>query len=203
MRLLCPVATATLMLLAPPLFAQQPPMGGMTHTPGMTHVPGIEAPQTQPTQGGQAAFATIAEVVRLLEADSATDWAKVDLEALRQHLIDMDVVTMRARPRATAIAGGSAFDVTGDASVAPSIRRIVGAHASVLDAMRAWQATSATIPGGVRLTVIARDTTDHAAIARIRGLGFIGLLVQGNHHPTHHLLIAKGAGSAAHSHGVP
>ena len=49
-----------------------------------------------PTSSGQAAFATISEVVRLLKADSATDWSKVDIEALRRHLIDMDAVTMRS-----------------------------------------------------------------------------------------------------------
>ncbi|MFX5914869.1 hypothetical protein ABTE45_18800, partial [Acinetobacter baumannii] len=49
-----------------------------------------------PTQPGQSAFAAILEIVALLEADPATDWSKVNIEALRQHLIDMDNVTLRA-----------------------------------------------------------------------------------------------------------
>jgi hypothetical protein len=44
----------------------------------------------------QAAFATIADVVRKLTADSTTDWSKVNIEALRLHLIDMDDVVMRS-----------------------------------------------------------------------------------------------------------
>src|SRR5262249_59069954 len=45
---------------------------------------------------GQAAFSTIGEVVAILKADSSTDWSKVDLDALREHLIDMDDVVMHA-----------------------------------------------------------------------------------------------------------
>src|SRR5690349_19552961 len=41
-----------------------------------------------PTQSGQAAFATISEIVRMLKADPKTDWSRVNIEALRQHLID-------------------------------------------------------------------------------------------------------------------
>jgi hypothetical protein len=37
--------------------------------------------------------------VAILRADSTTDWTKVDIEGLRQHLIDMDDVTMRATVR--------------------------------------------------------------------------------------------------------
>jgi hypothetical protein len=32
----------------------------------------------------------------MLEADPKTDWSKVNISALREHLIDMDEVTMRA-----------------------------------------------------------------------------------------------------------
>jgi hypothetical protein len=49
-----------------------------------------------PTQPGQAALAAAQEIVRMLEADPGTDWSKVNLTAVRQHLIDMDEVTLRA-----------------------------------------------------------------------------------------------------------
>src|SRR5438552_18068577 len=39
-----------------------------------------------PKSPGQAAYAAIGEVVRLLEADPRTDWSRVNVEALRQHL---------------------------------------------------------------------------------------------------------------------
>jgi len=37
------------------------------------------APQTAPAQ---SAYAAIGEIVRILKADSTTDWSKVDLEAV-------------------------------------------------------------------------------------------------------------------------
>ena len=45
------------------------------------------------TQAGQGAFAAIQEVVEILAADSNTDWSKVNIDALRQHLVDMNNVT--------------------------------------------------------------------------------------------------------------
>src|SRR6266567_1882151 len=77
-----------------------------------------------PTSSGQAAFATIAEVVRLLKADSATDWSKVNIEALRQHLIDMDAVTMRSTVRQHNIDGGMEADVTGSGATTGAIKRM-------------------------------------------------------------------------------
>jgi hypothetical protein len=53
---------------------------------------------TPPRMPGQDAFGAMAEVVRILEADAATDWSKVDMERLRQHLIDMNEVVLRRRP---------------------------------------------------------------------------------------------------------
>jgi hypothetical protein len=45
---------------------------------------------TMPTTPGQDAFGAVQEIVGILEADPNTDWSKVNLEALRQHLIDMN-----------------------------------------------------------------------------------------------------------------
>src|SRR5271167_2194275 len=49
-----------------------------------------------PTMPGQDAFGAIQEIVQILQSDPKTDWSKVDLEALRQHLIDMNKVTLKA-----------------------------------------------------------------------------------------------------------
>ena len=57
---------------------------------------GMHAASTTPTLPSQDAFGAIQEIVRTLDADPNTDWSKVDLEALRQHLIDMNEVTLRA-----------------------------------------------------------------------------------------------------------
>ena len=52
-----------------------------------------------PTEAGQGAFAAIAEVVLLLQADPETDWSKVDIGALREHLVDMNELTLNAIAR--------------------------------------------------------------------------------------------------------
>ena len=131
-----------MLFVCAPLGAQATPPAGMVHTPGMQHTPGMEHPPgaPQPLQGGQAAFAAITEIVQLLEADSTTDWSKVDLEALRQHLIDMDAVTLRARVKHLTTPAGLTLDITGDVLVAASIRRMVGAHAPMVEALGGWRA---------------------------------------------------------------
>jgi hypothetical protein len=169
------------------------------HTPGMTHPPGA----TPPAQAGQAAFAAIAEVVRVLQADPSTDWSRVDIERLRRHLVDMDAVTMRARVRQEPVPGGARFVVDGDAATAPSIVRMARAHAGMLARESGYQATVAEVPGGVRMTVLAAAATPRErerVTARIRGLGFVGLLTAGEHHGPHHLAIARGTTPAGHGH---
>ncbi len=76
-----------------------------------------------PTQPGQAAFAAIQEIVEILESDPSTDWSKVDIEGLRQHLIDMDNVTLRADVKTERSDGSIRFVVSGSGSVIDSIQR--------------------------------------------------------------------------------
>ncbi len=173
------------------------------HTPGMSHDSAMAAGATsavRPTLPGQATYGAIAEIVRLLEADPATDWSKVDLEALRQHLIDMDDVTMRAKVASERVEGGLSMRVTGAGRTGAAVRRMLTSHALQLDAAPDYKATTAAIPDGVQLTVVARRPGDQATVARIRGLGFIGLLTYGDHHAPHHLSLARGEAVAGHSH---
>ena len=60
----------------------------------------------RPTMPGQEAFGTIQEVVQILEADPTTDWSKVNIPALREHLIDMNEVTLRAVATERALENG-------------------------------------------------------------------------------------------------
>lgn len=141
---------------------------------------------------GQDAYATIAAVVAMLQADSSTDWSKVNIEALRQHLIVMNDVTLGARAMQTSVPGGARMEVTGAGRVAVSIRSMLHAHAPQLDAMGTYRTTVDDIPGGARLTVTAAKPGDAKAEATIRGLGFAGLLTLGAHHAQHHLALARG-----------
>ena len=147
---------------------------------------------------GQDAFAAIAAVVAILEADSTTDWSKVNIEALRQHLIAMNDVTLGARMAQSPVSGGARMDVTGDGRVVESIRGMLRAHAPQLEALGLYRATVEQIPRGARLTVTAADPGDARTAARIRGLGFSGLLTVGAHHTDHHVALARGTGMTHH-----
>jgi hypothetical protein len=179
--------------------AQQMPVLGAP--PQHIHAMGQASGQSaSPALPGQDAFGAIQEIVRVLEADPATDWSKVNLERLRQHLIDMNDVTLRSEVKATVVPGGLAMDVTGSGRTEQAIRRMVVPHTVELNSMSQWSARTEEIAGGLRLTVTAKNPDDARTIARIRGLGFIGLLVQGGHHQPHHLAMARGEEMPGHGH---
>lgn len=189
-------------------FSQQPPM--MEHSmPGHGQMPGMMQQQMMqmhgqgagqmgmsgPTMAGQDAFGAVQEIVRILEADPKTDWSKINLEALRQHLIDMNEVTLTADATVKPIDGGLEIAVTGTGRTLAGIQRMVPAHAQELNQINGWSAKTGSLPNGVLLTVTSADPKE---VQHIRGLGFIGLLVSGAHHQPHHLAMAKG--EFAHQH---
>jgi predicted RNA binding protein YcfA (HicA-like mRNA interferase family) len=141
-----------------------------------------------PVMPGQQAFGTIQEVVRILETDPATDWSKVNISALREHLIDMDEVTLRARASERALADGVEITVTGEGRTLGAVKRMVPAHAHELAAL-GWGARTEELPNGVKLVVTASDPRQ---VVKIKALGFMGIMVQGAHHQMHHLMMAKG-----------
>jgi hypothetical protein len=142
----------------------------------------------QPSLPGQDAFGAIQEVVQILESDPTTDWSKVNIVALREHLIDMNEVTLHAAAAERALDNGVEITVTGDGRTLEAIKRMVPAHVSELVKI-GWNAKTEDLPNGVKLTV----TTDDAKEAiKLKALGFMGIMVQGGHHQPHHLMIAKG-----------
>ncbi len=175
-----PLIVAAILLAAGPVAAQ-----------GHQHA----ASGPLPVEGGQAAFAAIAEVVKLLVADRSTDWSKVDIEGLRQHLIDMNEVTINAVITTRNVTNGISAEVTGSGRTVASIRRMLQAHASFTNPSGEFQATVEEVPGGARIAIVPTRPTP-SAIAKVRGLGVIGWLSLDNHHAQHHLMIAKGM--AAH-----
>ncbi len=154
----------------------------------------------EPALPGQDAFGAVAEVVRLLDADPKTDWSKVNLERLRQHLIDMHEVVLRSAVTQSPVPAGLVMEVRGVGRTAEAIRSMVVPHAVELNRMRPWSAKAEAMPDGVKLTVTAKDAGDAKTIARIQGLGFIGLLTEGAHHGPHHLAIARGEALPGHVH---
>ena len=168
------------------------------HQAGMTHPGTPQGTTAAPQRPGQAAFGAIAEIVAILRADPATDWTKVDVERLRQHLIDMDDVTMRSVVRQDTVPGGARFTVTGEGCTVEAIRRMARAHVEMVGGADSTRMTVDEISGGVKLTVVATVATARD-VARIRGLGFHGLLTFGDHHGPHHLAIARGETAAGHA----
>ena len=177
-----------------------PPMGpgqmqemmGQRHgTMPIAGHPGMSAGTNVPTMPGQDAFGAIQEIVRILEADPKTDWSKVNLEALRQHLIDMNDVTLKADAAAKPVAGGISVAVTGTGRTIAAIKRMVPDQAAMIDANHpnGWSAKTEALANGVIFTVTAQDPQQ---VQIIRGLGFIGVMASGNYHQMHHLAMAKG-----------
>ena len=146
-----------------------------------------------PRQPGEEAFATIQEIVEILEADPKTDWSKVNIDALRQHLIDMSNVTLRADAKSEPIEGGVRFVVTGSGDVRPSIQRMLLAHAVIMNDVDGWKYEAAATDNGAAITIRV-PTKD---VPKLKGMGFMGVMTRGMHHQEHHLMIARGE----HPHG--
>lgn len=142
-----------------------------------------------PTLPGQDAFGALQEIVRILEADPHTDWSKVNLDALREHLIDMNEVTLHADADVQRIEGGIKIAVTGMGRTLTAIQRLLADQARHLDGTHGWHVTTQPRPDGLVLIVTA-DDPKQAII--IRGLGFAGVLASGDYHQMHHLAMAKG-----------
>ena len=165
------------------------PCASMTHghamQPGQPmHGQGVGVP----SQPGQGAFAAIQEIVGILEADPKTDWSKVNIDALRQHLVDMSNVTLGASVKSIPVDDGIRFEATGDGPVRNSIRRMTSAQAATMNGVDGWRFEAAEIDGGASLTVHAPAKDRN----KLRGLGFFGVLTLGMHHQMHHLMIARG-----------
>lgn len=193
------IASAAVLAATVYSFAQMPPgmnapvgmHGQMSHS-AMGQHGGMHGQQAgaagAPLMPGQDAFGTIQEIVQILEADPSTDWSKVNIGALREHLIDMNEVTLRASASERMFDNGIEIVVTGAGRTLDAIKRMVPAHVREL-AHSGWNAKTEDLPDGVKLTV---TTTDAKQRAKLKALGFIGMMVQGGHHQPHHLMMAKG-----------
>jgi hypothetical protein len=165
----------------------QPNMPGGFAPHGAVHGQNFGA-AALPASPGQDAFGAIQEIVQILQADPATDWSKVNIAALREHLIDMNEVTLHAAASERTTDGGIEIDVTGEGRTLAAIKRMVPAHVRELAAL-GWNASTAELPNGVKLTVAANEAVP---LAKLKALGFMGIMVQGSHHQPHHLMMAKG-----------
>ena len=140
---------------------------------------------------GNEIFGTIQEVVHKLEADPNTDWSKVNLEALRQHLLDMKAFTEQVRViDQKSIPGGIEIHVSPETKRARgALKKLFMMHPKMLKKEKGWTMT-AHLTNNV--WTVTCTTKNPSKVAEIRGLGYIGLVAEGSHHQYHHWLIATG-----------
>lgn len=143
-----------------------------------------------PTMSGQQAFGTIQEIISILENDPKTDWSKVNISALQEHLIDMNELTLYTDVEEKVLENGLEMKVTGSGRTVGAIQRMVPTHVNMtLSEIEEWDVKVEQIDNGVRLTASSQNPTE---AEHISGLGFIGLMATGANHPAHHLMMAKG-----------
>ena len=173
-----------LFLLAAPaaLIAQNQHTAGMDH--GHDNGSGL-------TEAGNDAFGTIQEVILFLENDPHTDWKKVNIEALRQHLTDMQDMTINIQTRETKnVPGGFRTTVTPTIPRAlAALDRTLAAHPAQLEKETGWKMSVNKKDGKFIIQVTSDKPSD---VDKIRGLGYVGIMAYGRHHQPHHLAIASG-----------
>jgi hypothetical protein len=160
----------------------------MSHHMDMNHLAQMGASDL-PTEGGQSAFAAIQEIVAMLEADPKTDWSKVDIEALRHHLIDMNEVTLSTVVTASESSDSITFSVSGEGAVVGSIQRMIAGHVATMDGVDGWKLLADMNENGAIMKVTPPDKT---SMAKLHALSFIGVMTRGMHHQQHHWMLASG-----------
>ncbi len=144
-----------------------------------------------PEQVGQDAFSALAEMRAILDEDPGRDWARVDLDALRDHLVDMDRVVLFANVEKRPVSGGFEADVTGEGRTLEAIQRMVQAHSRHMGASSDLNVEVSVLDDGLRVKVVTAELSE---VPKLRALGFFGFLASGDHHRPHHLAMALGGG---------
>lgn len=151
-----------------------------------------------PSLPGQDTFGAVAEIVTILGEDPGTDWEKVDIHALREHLVDMSRLFLDAQVAEREVEGGLEMTVTGAGRTLEAIQRMIPAHSGMLQASaEGVRSEVQLIEEGARWTVRVQSAPQRA---RLQGLGFFGLMSLGQHHQSHHIAIARGEHPHARRH---
>lgn len=146
--------------------------------------------KTTPVEPGQGGFAAIAEIVAILNNDPETKWGNVNIEALRDHLVDMDELTLNAEVSTTTSDDELQFKIKGHGRTLRAIQSMVPAHVKQLADDLNWKISAIQFDDGVILTVASNDEIQ---FQQLSALGFFGIMATGAHHQQHHLQMARGA----------
>ena len=160
-----------------------------TLSSGMSHA---HTSAELPSETGQSAFAAIAEIVALLENEPGTDWSTINIDALRNHLVDMNQLTLSASVSRKEFNGHTnQFQVTGQARTLQAIQTMIPAHAQMVRTLNDWSIMENNESDGVTIEITPNSTED---CIKLKALGIFGFMTMGAHHLLHHLQMAKGAG---------
>lgn len=174
--------------VATPLAAQH-----TDHSGHAGHVMAVSGASGVPSEPGDGSFAAIIEIVAMLSANPDTDWTRVDIDGLREHLVDMNQLVVGASVRSEPLPDGLRMRIGTSGRPGEAASRMVPAHAPFLSAETGWRSEVVSDGDEIVWTVTAADT---GAVARIQALGFFGLMATGDHHRMHHMAMASG--EAAH-----
>ena len=150
---------------------------------------------TKPKEPGQSAFGALSEIAVIIEQEKV-DWGLVDMDALWEHLKDMNSLMVNVKVEKEELLNGLLMNVTSNADSVRAIDNMIPAHSTFLMAVRPkWNISFGKIKDGYFIRVLSDEDNE---IAKIKALGFSGFMVQDNHHAAHHLTIASG--KPAHTH---
>jgi len=175
--------------------SEQSMHANMNHDTHMIQEPaqaGITMVSTSPlTETGNAIFATLQEVVNQMLLDDDTEWEKVDLESLRQHLIDMENFTVNVQviSKTNIEQGVQIIIEPSTIQAAGSLDRALSAHPAMLEQETGWRMISEKSGNNYRLEITSTNPED---VIKIRALGYIGIMTMGSHHQPHHWAMASG-----------
>ena len=119
-----------------------------------------------------------------------TDWSQVNLEALRQHLLDMKAFTEEVEVLSqNPIESGIEIQVKPQTEIAGiALSNVFKMHPSMIKSEQGWEMKASQSDNSIWTITCTTDKTSE--VDKIRGLGYIGLLATGAHHQLHHWMIA-------------
>jgi len=119
------------------------------------------------TESGTDPFATLQEVIAELEINPDTNWEKVNIEALRLHLIEMQDMTINVDVKQQYINNGFQAVVTPTTNRAiKSLARVLSGHPAQMKAETGWDMQVSNNDDVFTLTVVSKKAHE---VAKIRG----------------------------------
>ncbi len=142
-----------------------------------------------PHESGQSIFGAISEINEIAEREDI-NWANVDMDALWEHLKDMNSLMIYTSVEKQELSNGLVMNVTGDEKSTRAMDEMIPAHSNFLMSVRPnWDISFRKIEKGYSIRVVSEDNNE---TLKIKALGFSGFMVQNDHHGAHHLGIALG-----------